>query len=192
MNKKKLLELSGANKIIACFGKSTVENFSSSYILSKDIGKGLVSEGYAIIHGGYSGGLMEAVSLGAQEAIQKNKLSSLRDLGVPMVDLDNDWKRTDRTYFVKTCKTLSERLDILINMADAYLILPEGGFGTMLELTYAIHQNELDKKVQKPIYVMAERWKVITDMMIQNLEISDRVNPVKYVSTIHNLLNLLK
>jgi predicted Rossmann-fold nucleotide-binding protein len=181
-------------KVIACFGKSTMDKDSAEYDLCKDIGRMLVLNGHTVIHGGYKGGSMEAVSKGAQEIIERKGLSERRDSGVAMVDFDNNWERTAKTYFVKTCKTLSDRVGTLIDTADAYVILPEGGFGTMLEFVHAIHQNELNNnkgESLKPIYVMDTRWIRLMNKMLCELNVPKNAISIQYVATATELSNVL-
>lgn len=143
------------NKTIAIIGKSTVPKDNPSYIFSKELSYQLVKKGYAIRHGGYAGGIMEAVSDGAARAIKESGLDPNLNTGIPEARFDTDYERTKGEIFLNPSKDICERLNNIILKSDYIVVSPRGGDGTMLELQLAIHENMLGKYtgVIRPIIV---------------------------------------
>ncbi len=131
-------------KKVSIIGKSTVESSSQEFKMVQDLAKKLVESGLGVIHGGYAGGIMEAVSSGANEAIRENGLSPELNLGIPEERFDKDWPRVEGAYFSDPAKDIFDRLR-LVTAGDVVVVAPIGGDGTALEADIIIHENLLTK-----------------------------------------------
>lgn len=137
-------------KTISFFGKSTVDENTIEYITTKQLAKEVVRVGFGVIHGGYAGGIMQAVSEGAQEAIEEENLSPKFNLGIPEERFDKDWSRVSKAVFSKPAADIFDRLR-LVTSGDIVIVAPIGGDGTALELDIAIHENLLTEYTGAPI-----------------------------------------
>ena len=137
-------------KTISFFGKSTVDENTIEYKITKQLAKEVVRAGFGVIHGGYAGGIMQAVSEGAQEAIEEGDLSPNLNLGVPEKRFDQDWPRVSKATFSKPAPDIFDRLR-LVTSGDIVIVAPIGGDGTALELDIVIHENLLAEYTGTPI-----------------------------------------
>lgn len=128
---------------ISILGKSTVPKASPSYTKTEELAYQLTASGYTIRHGGYAGGLMEAAADGATRAILEHHLPSDHHIGVPETRFDRSYARTQGHTFLDPAQDICDRLRHIILAADALVIAPRGGDGTMLELQLALHENTL-------------------------------------------------
>ena len=108
------------------------------------IGKQLALAGHSLVFGGGQHGLMGQVAKGVKD-------NGGYVLGVN-INLFNDpeinFPRCDKLTIVET---INERKDIMINEADAFLIL-EGGFGTYDEMCDVLERKDLSF-ICKPIII---------------------------------------
>lgn len=155
---------------ITIFGSSlpaeTDEEYQDAYSLSKKLAKA----GFNICSGG-SMGIMDAVSKAASE-------EGKEAIGVT-VSIFNSPASKYLTNEIK-CNTLSERLDNLVTIGDAFILLP-GGTGTLLELSFIwelMNKNVMDIK---PAACYGEMWKRIVEEMENRVKIEKRrENLIKY------------
>lgn len=152
-------------KKISIIGKSTVDKNSSEFKLVQELARRLVLSGSGVIHGGYAGGMMEAVSNGAHEAIQEKGLPRELNLGIPEERFDKDWPRVEGARFSDPSKDIFDRLR-LVTAGDVVVVAPIGGDGTALEVDIVIHENLLAKysgeKIKPIIFLETENgtpWK---------------------------------
>ncbi len=135
-------------KVIVIFGSSGLQPGSEEYGIAWKLGGLLASAGFTICNGGY-GGAMEATARGAKEAGGKT-------IGVTMDFVStqpNPW--IDRNIVVKT---LVDRLLKLIELGEAYVVLP-GGTGTLLELAAVWELARKQVMPRKPIVVLGDFWR---------------------------------
>ena len=137
-------------KTISFFGKSTVDENTSEYKITKQLAREVVRAGFGVIHGGYAGGIMQAVSEGAQEAIEEGNLLPKLNLGIPEERFDQDWPRVSNATFSKPAADIFDRLR-LVTSGDIVIVAPVGGDGTALELDIVIHENLLAEYTGAPI-----------------------------------------
>ncbi|MBN2572521.1 MAG: LOG family protein, partial [Ignavibacteriales bacterium] len=71
------------------------------------------------------------------------------------------------------CKTLPERIEKLIEIGDAYIILP-GGTGTFLELAMVWESFNKNILKIKPVSCLGEMWKKIVDVMEERIKKENR------------------
>jgi uncharacterized protein (TIGR00725 family) len=143
------------DKTITIFGTANAKSGEPAYTLAYQTGKLLAQGGFVIANGGY-GGTMLAASKGAAEAGGET-------IGVTC----SAFARTPNEYISREIVTNSpdERLDTLIKLGRAYVVLP-GGTGTLLELAMVWElKNKGFIKEDKPIILVGGFWKPLVDLI---------------------------
>ncbi|MBN1816250.1 MAG: LOG family protein [Sedimentisphaerales bacterium] len=137
------------DKIVTIFGTSKGRSGGPLYELTYHLGLLLAEAGYTIVNGGY-GGTMEAAARGAAQA-------GGQVIGVTCSAFGRSGPNGFITKEILT-DSLQQRLDTLIELGQAYLILP-GGTGTLLELAQVWEMK--NKKLagqDKPILLLGPFW----------------------------------
>lgn len=164
-------------KKISIFGKSTVEKSEKSYQIIKELAYQLAKNNCTCIHGGYAGGIMEAVSEGAQKAINNYGLDLNLNIGVPEIRFDKKWPRVPEAVFTEPAIDIYSRLK-KITESDLFIVAPSGGDGTLLEADIVIHENLINELLNKPIkpiiFIEGEdkKWTHLFNARLRNLDIS--------------------
>jgi hypothetical protein len=143
-------------KIISIFGTAKAEPGDSAYELAYETGKLLAEAGFVIANGGY-GGTMQAAAKGATEAGGKTIGVTCSAFGGALAN----------EYISREIVTgsLDERLDTLIKLGQAYVVLP-GGTGTLLELAKVWElKNKGFLNRNKPLILVGEFWKPLVDLV---------------------------
>lgn len=143
------------DKTITIFGTANAKFGEPAYTLAYETGKLLAQAGFTIANGGY-GGTMLAASKGAAEAGGET-------IGVTC----SAFARTANEYISREIVTdsLDERLDTLIQLGQAYVVLP-GGTGTLLELAKVWElKNKGFIEADKPIILVGRFWKPLVDLI---------------------------
>lgn len=167
-------------KQISIFGKSTVSQEKKSYQLIEELSYELVKNDYACVHGGYAGGIMQAVADGANKAsIKFNKEQRTFNRGIPEKRFDEKWPRVPKAHFDEASEDIYSRLKS-ITLSDMFIAAPDGGDGTLLETDIVIHENTINEllgiKVKPIIFIEGEdrKWSKIFQNRLENLDISKR------------------
>ncbi len=145
-----------SEKTVTIFGTGRVGDGDSAYKLAYTVGKLLTQAGFVIANGGY-GGTMLAAAKGAAEA-------SGEVIGVTCSVFKQS---TANKYITREIVTgsLDERLDTLIKLGQAYVVLP-GGTGTLLELAKVWElKNKGFLNVHKLIILLGGFWKPLVDLL---------------------------
>jgi len=121
-------------------GKSTIHPESKEYQMIVHITEVLFKYGYGVIHGGYAGGAMQAVSDTAERIIQRDSLHSYANIAIPQVQHDGLWDRVEKSTFTEASLDIFERLKAVVS-GEIAVICPLGGDGTELEETIVFHEN---------------------------------------------------
>jgi uncharacterized protein (TIGR00730 family) len=143
-------------RIISIFGTAKAEASDSVYELAYRIGELLAEAGFSIVNGGY-GGTMLAAAKGATEAGGKT-------IGVTCSAFRG---ASANKYISREIVTgsLDERLDTLIKLGQAYVVLP-GGTGTLLELAKVWElKNKGFLNRSKPLILVGGFWKPLVDLV---------------------------
>ena len=113
-----------AERIVTIFGSGRGTESDNTYELAEQIGRQLAEAGFTIANGGY-GGTMLASAKGAAKAGGKTIGVTCSAFGPGKVN----------QYISREIVTasLDERLETLVRLGRAYVVLP-GGTGTLLEL----------------------------------------------------------
>lgn len=177
-------------KQISIFGKSTVGESKKSYQIINQLAYEIVSRGNICMHGGYAGGIMQAVSDGAQRAIDDYGLENTLNIGVPEERFDQKWPRVPVATFTDSAIDIYSRLKI-ITQSDLFIVAPSGGDGTLLEADIVIHENSINELLGKPtkpiIFIEGKdkKWTNLFQARLDNLDISRRsVNEYSWLSFI--------
>jgi uncharacterized protein (TIGR00730 family) len=143
-------------KTISIFGTARAKPDSAIYNLAYETGFCLASAGYAIANGGYDGSML-ASAKGARKAGAKT-------IGVTCSAFGQKPANEYITEEIRTA-SLDQRLDTLIELGQAYIVLP-GGTGTLLELAKVWElKNKNFLNMQKPIILIGDFWQPLTEII---------------------------
>jgi uncharacterized protein (TIGR00730 family) len=144
------------NKVVSIFGTGKAKEGDPFYKMAEDTGRILAQAGFAIANGGY-GGTMTAAAMGASQA-------GGEVIGVTCTAFKNSKPNQYITREIAT-NSLDKRLDTLIRLGQAYIVLP-GGTGTLLELAKVWelkNKGFLEKK--KPIILIGKFWNPLVELL---------------------------
>lgn len=151
------------SKTITVFGSSKPLPGEEEYETAYQLGKLLGKAGFSVCTGGYQG-IMDAISKGACEF-------NVDVIGVT-VDLFSAQPSKHLTKQIH-CNSLFERIEKLIELGDAYIIL-RGGTGTLVELTIAWELMNKNLIEHKPIACHGEMWRRIIQPMEERIKYEKR------------------
>lgn len=145
---------------IAAFGRTFVDSNAPSYQLSSAIGATLSAHNVGVITGGYAGGLMQAVAQGATVYAKEQGYSNPESYahGVPILEFDTDHDHIAHTLTLPSKENTMERLQHFSDHASAFVVLPEGGFGTFDEIIHVIRENVTHLKQPKHLILVGQHW----------------------------------
>jgi len=144
-----------SEKTVTIFGTARAQPGKPAYNLALETGSLLARAGFTIANGGY-GGTMTAAAKGAAEA-------GGEIIGVTC----SAFKSKANKYITREIITtsLDERLDTLIKLGQAYVVLP-GGTGTLLELAKVWElKNKGFLEREKPIILIGGFWKPLVELL---------------------------
>ena len=143
-------------KIVTVFGTSKAGPGDEVFEMAETLGRLLAEHGFTVANGGY-GGTMLAGAKGAASV-------GGRVIGVTCTAFKRGRANGYITEEISTDR-LSERLAKLIELGDAYIVLP-GGTGTLLELADVWeHKNKGFANADKLIILVGTFWKPLLEMM---------------------------
>ena len=169
-----------AGKTVAVFGSSKPSPDSDKYWQALDLGQALGAAGYVVANGGY-GGTMAASAQGARAAGGKT-------IGVTCAA----FRRSKPNSFIDKellTGTPSQRLDTLIHLADAWVVLP-GSTGTLLELSMCWELTNKQFLPAHPIICLSDYWKPVFDLIVATGE-TDGSN-IYFVHNVSEVITTLK
>jgi hypothetical protein len=170
------------NKTITIFGSAIPAEDDAQYKFAYQLGAVLAQNGFNICTGGYKG-IMEAASKGAFD-------NGGLVYGVT-VDLWNSAPNQFITIEIRG-KKLLERIEKLLELGDAYIIL-QGGTGTLLEFAAVWEYANKNLQHPKPIICHSQMWKEIVEVMNQQLAIEKkRTDLVKCFNGVDEIVENLK
>ncbi len=145
-----------SDKIVTIFGTSRARAGDAIFTLATETGRFLAQAGFTIANGGY-GGTMLAAAKGAGGA------------GGEIIGVTCSAFKSSKTneYVTREIVTdsLDERLDMLVKLGRAYIVLP-GGTGTLLELAKVWElKNKGFLNADKPIILLGEFWKPLIELI---------------------------
>jgi uncharacterized protein (TIGR00730 family) len=144
------------DKIVTIFGTSRARPGDKMFTLAYETGMHLAQAGFTIANGGY-GGTMLAAAKGADEA-------SGEIIGVTCSAFKSSKPNKYVTREIVN-DSLDERLDTLVKLGHAYIVLP-GGTGTLLELAKVWElKNKGFFNADKPIILLGGFWKPLVELI---------------------------
>lgn len=145
-----------AEKVITIFGTGRACPGDEAFAIAEETGEILAQSGYTIANGGY-GGTMLAAAKGAAGAG-----------GVVIGVTCSEFGPGSANKYISreiATKSLDERLKKLIELGQAYVVLP-GGTGTLLELAMVWElKNKGFPETDKPIILVGEFWKPLVELV---------------------------
>lgn len=168
-------------KTITIFGSSRPLESEDEYKFAFNLGSRLAERGYRIVTGGY-GGIMEAASKGAFE-------KNANVIGVTVAE----FKREPNKFLSEEirCSNLIERLQKLIKLADAFVIL-QGGTGTLFELAAVWEMINKKSLERKPVAVHSSMWRDIISIMDKQMELEKReTGVIKCFDSVNEIVDYL-
>jgi uncharacterized protein (TIGR00730 family) len=148
-------------KVVSVFGSAKLETTDPVQADSVAVGKALAENGYTVMSGGY-GGVMAAASQGASEVG-----GHVIGVTVPYVNLIRE---NIVNPFVKEeiqCITYRERLNYLVEKADAYVVMA-GGVGTLQELIEAWQMLRIGQLSSRPLICYGDFWRGTIEHLIES------------------------
>jgi uncharacterized protein (TIGR00725 family) len=136
------------------FGSSIPEENNAEYVTAYECGRMLAKAGMTVCNGGYAG-TMEASAKGAKEA-------GGTTIGITV----SGWSRRPNPWIQQEIKTQSliERLMKLVEMGNAYVVLP-GGTGTLLEFACVLELINKEIIDRKPIVLVGDFWNGVVETL---------------------------
>lgn len=148
-----------SEKVVTIFGTSRAKEGDSAFNLAYELGKLCAEAGLTIANGGY-GGTMLAAAKGAKQAGGKT-------IGITCSAFGPKGPNEFVTQEIKT-ENLSQRVAKLVEIGDAYVVLP-GGTGTLLELAEIWElTNKGFINPAKPIILMGDFWRPLVELMAKD------------------------
>ncbi len=196
MNIDNLQSIANAKKYVSIFGKSTVGRDSREYKFTEEVTGYLIENDFGVIHGGYAGGIMQAVADKAYNVLSEKNLPLERNIAVPQIQHDGaGWGRVENASFTEPSKDIYARLRNVAGHSDIAVLAPRGGDGTMLELTVVWHENVLAKYTGStivPIIMMqtedGTNWRKIAETLVAELDNStDSIDELDWIYFASNL-----
>lgn len=122
------------------------------------LGQMLAESGITVVSGGF-GGVMEDISRGAKSTGGKTIGVTYYLRGKTPYKKPNDFVDEEIV-----ADSLSQRIDIMINESDAFLVFP-GGTGTMLELSTLLEYTNKGLMEPKPIILFSRFWEPLVSCL---------------------------
>ncbi len=150
-------------KTVTIFGSSFPKNGEEEYKTAYELGKFLGENNLNVCSGGYRG-IMDAVSKGAVEAGTKATGILLKNsYGNPSEHLTKQI----------IAENLFERIRLLIENGDAFIILP-GGTGTLLELAAVWELINKGIMPAEPVAALGKMWRKIIPVLEERTAAENR------------------
>ena len=153
------------NKTITVLGSSKSTKALEEYEkASADITRHFVKNGYNVVHGCGTNGIMGSVYKAASETSQKKNGIPVQNLAILKQPLWGD-ENLDECKIIGQAKTEAERVEKFSRVSDRFLIFP-GSTTTMQEATTLIQNNQYmpKNKEKKTIVLFGEKfWSGLVD-----------------------------
>ena len=186
-----MLKTTKVIKRVAFFGDAEIKPSEKYYQLAIRTAELLAKEGYIIVNGG-GPGIMAAATKGARIGHGKVELVVLDVNKQPGnyegVDSDN-YNSAQKIY---TTKNYPERLNKLIEIADAFVVF-NGGTGTLSEVGMVWEQAKFEYGKHEPIIFVGRQWEKVVKDLESGMSYEDKEKGVVVVvNTEDEVLKALK
>ncbi|MGC8654034.1 MAG: LOG family protein [Candidatus Kryptoniota bacterium] len=163
-------------KIVTIFGSSRPRPGDPEYRFAESLGEKIASSGMSVCTGGYRG-IMEAVSKGA----------SRYDVEVIGVTVETFSREPNEFVNLQIhTKSIYERLQRLIELGDAYVVL-KGGTGTLVELSLAWELINKNIIAEKPIVITDDFWKPVIDLLDSELQFEGKMSCTRFLKIVKDV-----
>lgn len=172
-----------SKRIVTIFGSGRVSSDSQEYTDAYNLGRLLAQNGFYICNGGY-GGTMEATAKGAKLLGGKTIGVLVKTFGTKSNQFIDEIILTD---------TLLERLVKLVELGDAYVILP-GATGTLLELATIWEFMLKGLMRKKTSIVLGNFWDSVIETINKQLKkekLDNFINYIQKANTIEECIEIL-
>lgn len=164
---------------VAFFGDADLKTDDRTYQTALKTAELLANNGYIIVNGG-GPGIMGASTEGAKIAGGKVELVIINPNKEP-----NNYEGTDKDNLeyaskVYTTNTYEERLNKLIDIADAYVIF-KGGTGTLSEVGMVWEMAKFNYGKHEPLIFVGNEWRGVVDTIQRNMNFEDKEKRVVMV-----------
>ncbi|MEW6509322.1 MAG: LOG family protein [Bacteroidota bacterium] len=158
-------------RVVTVFGSSRPRPGEMEYDEARQLGTALASAGFVVCNGGY-GGIMEATARGAREAGGHTIGVTVNAFGAREA---NRW-----IVEVDERPTLFDRLNRLVELGDAYVIL-KGGTGTLLELAAVWEMMNKGLMPERPAIALGDFWNGVIATLRDELAWEGKEHCTRYV-----------
>jgi uncharacterized protein (TIGR00730 family) len=173
---------------VAFFGDAMAQKSDENYRLAFETANLLAKNGYIIVNGG-GPGVMEAATLGAKEGGGKVELVVLDPRKIPENYEGIDKKNEDLANKIYITNNYQERMDKLVDIADAYVIF-KGGSGTLSEVGLVWEMAKFEYSHHEPLIFVGKEWEKVVKSIIENMEFENKEKRV--VATVEKPEEVLK
>lgn len=157
---------------VAFFGDADLGPETEAYKTAKETAKLLAATGFIVVNGG-GPGIMVAATLGAKEAGGKVELVILDPKYEPNNyegTHDVNFKKADKVY---TTKSYDERLNKLVEVADAFVVF-KGGTGTLSEVGLVWEMAKFEYGHHEPVIFVGKEWKEIIELIEKKMNFEEK------------------
>ena len=176
-------------KIVTVFGTGRSKPGDKNYALAEQLGSALAGAGFALANGGY-GGTMEASAKGASAAGGEVIGVTCSAFGRGSTGLTTGGSGNKYISREILTTSLADRLDTLIKLGAAYVVLP-GGTGTLLELAFIWElKNKGFLDDDKPIILLGDYWNGLIELMA--IDDADSKRHLLFADSPKDVVRLLK
>jgi len=147
-----------SRRVVTVFGSSRVKPGEPEYEEARRLGWLFAQRGWTLCNGGHDG-TMEAAARGAKEGGGST-------IGVSL----GLYRPTNRNVWLDqeiVAETLFARLEQLVTLGSAYVVLP-GGIGTLLEMCLVWNLVQSPEFAGKPIVLVGAGWQSLIAAFEQN------------------------
>ncbi len=169
------------NKTITIFGSAIPKEDEEQFKFAYQLGATLAKNGFNICTGGYKG-TMEAASKGAYD-----------NGGLVYGVTVDGWDNQPNSYITIEVreKKLFERIEKLLELGDAYIIL-QGGTGTLLEFAAVWEYANKNLQLEKPIICHSKMWREIVEVMNKQMLLEKRkTNLINCFNSVDEIIGFL-
>lgn len=152
---------------VAILGDGAANSSDIHYLQAMETGRLLARAGYIVVNGG-GPGVMQAATLGAKEAEGRVEVVILDPDKQPINYEGVSEENVTAADVVITTDCYSDRLNKLIEIADAFLIF-KGGTGTLSEVGLTWQMAKFEYGEHEPLVFVGECWKNIVPTIVKDL-----------------------
>ncbi len=152
---------------VAIFGDGAAKLADEHYQQARESGKLLAQKGYVVVNGG-GPGVMLAATEGAKDEGGKVEVVILDPNKQPLNYEGVSRENVEKADLILETNDYSERLNKLVEIADAFLIF-KGGTGTLSEIGLTWQMAKFEHGKHEPLIFVGKCWENIIPSIIKDL-----------------------